>query len=171
MSQFDEQLDSWLDQVEAEPTIQSLSEDDQERVGLIVTLVVQVMIQGYDKQPSEWTTEMLHDLFVNRFVPLLDKDEQEARLFELIPVSLKALFDVILPNDPQALAGWVAQHRDQLVHLYDPTAAKFYQDLQSAMMRDGVDTADETAVAKYTRDYLRLHPEQGKSLFTKHSDN
>ncbi|HBF73847.1 MAG TPA: hypothetical protein DDW71_01115 [Lactobacillus sp.] len=47
MAQFDEQLDSWLDQVAEVPLVNNMSEADQQKVILIDSLVLQVSIEGY----------------------------------------------------------------------------------------------------------------------------
>lgn len=165
MGQYDEQLDSWLEQVSKVPLVRNMSQLDQERVWLIDSLVLQLAVEGYDKLPREWTTEMLADLFFNRFVRLLDEDEKQLRLFELIPTAMTVLLNVLQVPQSTKLLNWVKGHHDQLTHLYDPVADEFYSQLDQAMKLANIDMNDSAAVSQFTRDYLRQHPNQSRALF------
>jgi hypothetical protein len=167
MARFDEQLDSWLDQVAEVPLVNNMSEADQQKVILIDSLVLQVSIEGYGKQPSEWTTEMFADLFFNRFVRLLENHEKQQRLFELIPTAMVVLLDIVQPLHQAKLVSWIKGNHDQLVHLYDPVADKFYSQLTKAMASANVNTNNKEEVAAFTKQYLRKHPAQSRAFFTK----
>lgn len=167
MAQFDEQLDNWLDQVAEVPLVSNMSEADQQNIGLIDSLVLQVLIEGYGKQPAEWTTEMMADLFFNRFVRLLDDHEKQQRLFELVPTAVTVLLNVVQPAHQKELASWIHVNHDLLVHLYDPVADQFYSQLTKAMASANVNVNNKAEVAVFTKQYLRKHPAQSKSLFTK----
>ncbi|MCH5462842.1 hypothetical protein HC026_07550 [Lactobacillus sp. LC28-10] len=167
MTQLDEQLDNWLDQVGEVPLVNNLSQADQERILLIDSVVLQVAIEGYGKQPNEWTTEMLTDLFFNRFVRLLDKDEKQQRLFDLIPMAVMVLLRVMQPRSFSELTNWVNENHNQLTHLYDPIAGKVYARLDHAMKLANLNMKDPSKVASFTREYLRKHPMESKTLFEK----
>jgi hypothetical protein len=167
MAQFDEQLDSWLDQVAEVPLVNNMSEADQQKVILIDSLVLQVSIEGYGKQPSEWTTEMFADLFFNRFVRLLEDHEKQQQLFELIPTAMMVLLDVAQPLRQAELTSWIKSNHDQLVHLYDPAADQFYSQLTKAMKSANVNANNKEEVAAFTKQYLRKHPAQSREFFTK----
>ncbi|WP_054702374.1 hypothetical protein [Secundilactobacillus odoratitofui] len=63
MQSFDEELDQWLDAIMAVPKFASMTAGAQEQVEIIVTVSAQVLVIGYQKQPKEWTTVLLEDLF------------------------------------------------------------------------------------------------------------
>lgn len=171
MQSFDEELDQWLDAIMAVPKFASMTAGAQEQVEIIVTVSAQVLVIGYQKQPKEWTTALLEDLFFNRFVPMLDVSEKRAELFDLLPETLLTWFDVLEKNgqlnQADQLRAWVKQHVTQLTALYDPVADKFYAQLMSAMKTAGVDLADTSAVSQFTKNYLEQHPDEGQALFTK----
>lgn len=169
MTQFDDQLDQWLEQVTEVPLIHNLPQADQQNVTLIDSIVIQTAIEGYGKQPSDWNEELFADLFFNRFVRLLDDNEKQQRLFELIPTALMALMEVVQPDQQSKLISWIRKNHDKLIHLYDPVADQFYAQLSEAMRAANVDMNNQDAVAAFTRQYLRQHPEQGRTLFTKGS--
>lgn len=166
MTQFDEQLDNWLDQIEQVPLVKNMTETDQQQVVLIDSLVLQVAVEGYGAQPVDWTTEMLADLFFNRFVRLLDEREKQPRLFELIPTAMMVLLDVVGPEHQATLASWVTANHDQLTHLYDEKADQFYSQLSEAMRAAHVDGQNQAEVAAFTKQYLRNHPKQSQAFFT-----
>ncbi|GAX06592.1 hypothetical protein IWT25_01937 [Secundilactobacillus pentosiphilus] len=167
MKQFDDQLDQWLEQITEVPLIHNLPQADQQNVTLIDSIVIQAAIEGYGKQPGEWNEALFADLFFNRFVRLLDDNEKQPRLFGLIPTALMALMEVVQPDQQPKLMNWIRKSHDKLIHLYDPVADKFYAQLSEAMRVANVDMSDQSKVAAFTRQYLRQHPEQGRSLFTK----
>ncbi|WP_203652217.1 hypothetical protein [Secundilactobacillus yichangensis] len=166
MMQFDEQLDNWLDQIAEVPLIHNMAEADQQKVTLIDSIVIQIAVEGYGKQPDEWTKDMLADLFFNRFVRLLDENEKQKRLFELIPAAVTALLEALQPRNQSRLSNWIRKNHDQLTHLYDPMADHFYAKLSKAMMDANVDVNDQSAVAAFTKQYLRQHPDEGGAFFT-----
>ncbi|MFC6254974.1 hypothetical protein ACFP1H_10335 [Secundilactobacillus hailunensis] len=167
MAQFEEQLDSWLDQVSEVPLVSNMSDADQQKIDLIDSLVVQVAVEGYGQQPDEWTPQMLADLFFNRFVRLLEENEKQQRLFELIPTAVTVLLKVVQPAHQSALMSWIQTHHNELVHLYDPVADQIYSQLTQAMEKADVDVNNSKQVAVFIRQYMHDHPDQSKTLFTK----
>lgn len=167
MKQFDDQLEQWLEQITEVPLIHNLPQENQQQVILIDSIVIQVAVEGYGKQPNEWTEKLFADLFFNRFVRLLDDSEKQQRLFDLIPTALMALMAVVQPVQQSKLVRWIRESHDKLIHLYDPAADQFYAQLSKAMRAANVDVTSKTEVAAYTQRYLRQHPGQGRSLFTK----
>ncbi|WP_054656375.1 hypothetical protein [Secundilactobacillus silagei] len=135
MAQFEEQLDNWLDQVAEVPLVSNMSDADQRKIDLIASLVAQVAVEGYGKQPDEWTPQMLADLFFNRFIRLLEENEKQQRLFELIPTAVTVLLGVVQPDQQVTLTKWVRTNRSQLIHLYDPVADQIYSQLTKAMKK------------------------------------
>lgn len=167
MAQFEEQLDNWLDQVAEVPLVSNMSDADQRKIDLIASLVAQVAVEGYGKQPDEWTPQMLADLFFNRFIRLLEENEKQQRLFELIPTAVTVLLGVVQPDQQVTLTKWVRTNRSQLIHLYDPVADQIYSQLTKAMKKADVDVNNSKQVAAFTRQYMHDHPDQSKTLFTK----
>ncbi|MTV81368.1 hypothetical protein [Secundilactobacillus folii] len=165
---FDNQLDQWLDQIDSTPMMNNLTEDQRRQVELIVTITAQVLVEGYGMQPEDWTAAQLNDLFINRFVQLLNADEKKATLFALIPTALSLLLNVVRPARYEELRQWVIQHHDQLVNLYDRKADDFYRQLLTAMKIAQIDQTDKLAVARFTKQYLRRHPNDGRQLFIRH---
>lgn len=167
MAKVDDLLDGWLNQMDDQPMMRNLSDDDQARVELIVTIVVSVAVAGYGKQVDEWNQDLLADVFFNRFVPLLEENEKELALFALIPTAMSLFFKVVKPARVDELSAWVKDHHNQLVNLYDAKADQFYTKLTTAMKHAGIDLTDQMAVGRYTKQYLQQHPQEGKQLFTK----
>ncbi|MDT6979298.1 hypothetical protein [Levilactobacillus zymae] len=164
------EVEGWVQDMRRTPQVANLTASDQRHFGNIVHVVTELLVTGKHLQPVDWQPDNLAAVMFGPFTHLLDESQRVAALYHLIPFALTHLFDYLEATEEgllhaQALRDWVREHHTALVTMYDPKMEAFFEQVTTAMQKQGIDTQDKAAVDRFTQQYLRTNPELGRELF------
>lgn len=164
------EVEGWVQDMQRMPQVANLSTTDQRYFGDIVHAVAELLLTGKHLSVTEWQTDALSAVMFGPFTHLLAKEQRVAGLYQLIPFALTELFSYLAASDDglphaQDLIEWVRTHHTALVTMYDPKMEAFFDQVTTAMQREGIDIQDKAAVDQFTQSYLRTHPTLGRELF------
>lgn len=164
------EVEGWVQDMHRQPQVANLTATDQRYFGDIVHVVAELLVTGKQLKPIDWQPENLAAVMFGPFTHLLDQGQRVAELYHLIPFALTQLFEYLAGTEEglphrQALEDWVRKHHTALVTMYDPKMEDFFDQVTTAMQKQGIDTQDKAAVDRFTQQYLRTHPDLGRALF------
>ncbi|WP_413628098.1 hypothetical protein R4B61_02640 [Fructilactobacillus vespulae] len=169
--QVENMIDEWLTKINSKPLASDFSAEQTENAATIMAVFSEIAMIGMKKNPDEWTPGLVEEIMFSRFSLLLNPEEKTEAFFKLIPFSLKILF-TFLKNEriilyAAEICQWVDKHEVELTSLYNPKFDAFYHRLISEMESNQIDLNDQGAVSKFTKNYLKAHPEIGFDLYGK----
>lgn len=173
VEQLENMIDGWLAKINQKPLASDFSVQQTEDAATIMAVFCEIAMIGMKKDPNEWTPGLVEEIMFSRFSLLLEPEEKTESFFKLIPFSLKILFTFLKKERiilyAAEICQWVDKHEAELTSLYNPKFDAFYHNLISEMEANQIDLNDQGATAKFTKNYLRAHPEIGFDLYGKNN--
>lgn len=162
-------VEQWVQDMVEQADVANLKAADLQHFVTIVHTTAELMITGKHLEPQDWDVKTLSEIMFGPFTHLLDEQDRVPELFNLVPFALTTLFSYLMTQKKlpqgQPLLDWVSAHHDALVTMYDPKLESFFEELTTAMQREGIDANDHAKVDAFTQDYLRRHPTASQELF------
>lgn len=155
----------WVQALHMEPQVRNLTVTSRRYFDEIIHVVAELLITGKQLTPENWDQTALAAVMFGPFTQLVDEPLRVAELYQLIPFALSTLFEFLDLPQKEQLQGWVRRQHTALTTMYDPQMNAFFNQITAAMRRQGIDTQDKAAVARFTQQYLRRNPALGQKLF------